>query len=56
MARIDDGGSLSRILMTHVSGAVAVLDREMRYLQVSERWLQDWGWREAEDLLGRSHF
>ena len=37
----------------HVPVAVAMLDREMRYLQVSDRWCSD-NSVEASELLGRS--
>jgi PAS domain S-box-containing protein len=39
----------------NVPAGVAMFDREMRYLQVSDRWCEDYG-GEPSQLLGRSHY
>jgi PAS domain S-box-containing protein len=44
-----------RTLIEHAPAALALLDRSMRYVAVSERWAQDYG-THAEALLGRSHY
>jgi PAS domain S-box-containing protein len=44
---------LLRVFVKNVPAAVAMLDREMRYLQVSDRWCSD-NSVEASELLGRS--
>jgi len=44
-----------KIFVKNVPAGVAMLDREMRYLQVSERWCADYG-VDASQLLGRSHY
>src|SRR5262249_55432529 len=44
-----------KIFVKNVPAGVAMLDREMRYLQVSDRWCADYG-VESSRLLGRSHY
>ena len=44
---------LLRVFVKNVPAAVAMLDREMRYLQISDRWCSD-NSVEASELLGRS--
>jgi PAS domain S-box-containing protein len=46
---------LLRIFVKNVPVAVAMLDRDMRYLQVSDRWCSD-NSVEASELLGRSRY
>ena len=46
---------LLRIFVKNVPVAVAMLDRDMRYLQVSDRWCSD-NSVEASALLGRSRY
>jgi PAS domain S-box-containing protein len=46
---------LLKIFVKHVPAAVAMLDRDMRYLQVSERWCTDY-LRGRAQILGRSHY
>ena len=46
---------LLQVFVKSVPAAVAMLDREMRYLQVSDRWCADYG-VEALTLTGRSHY
>lgn len=46
---------LLKTFVKHVPAAVAMLDRKMRYLQVSDRWLVDTGIGERE-IVGKSHY
>jgi PAS domain S-box-containing protein len=46
---------LLKTFVKHVPAAVAMLDRDMRYLQVSDRWCTDY-LRGRTQILGRSHY
>ncbi len=46
---------LLRIFVQNVPAGVAMLDHDMRYLQVSDRWCTDYG-LSATHVLGRSHY
>lgn len=46
---------LLREFVTHAPAAIAMLDRDMRYIQASERWLQDYR-LVGQDIIGRSHY
>ena len=44
-----------RTFVKYVPAGVAMFDREMRYLQVSDRWCADYS-RSSDEMLGRSHY
>ena len=46
---------LLRLFMTHMPGAAAMLDADLRYLAVTPSWLRDYGLGER-DVLGKSHY
>ncbi|MFW6286593.1 MAG: PAS domain S-box protein, partial [Candidatus Sumerlaeota bacterium] len=46
---------LMQYIIEHVNSAVAVHDRDLRYVYVSQRYLQDYGIQE-QDIIGRHHY
>jgi PAS domain S-box-containing protein len=46
---------LLKIFVKHVPAAVAILDRDMRYVQVSDRWCADYS-LDSSKILGHSHY
>ncbi len=46
---------LLKVFVKHVPATVAMLDRDMRYLQVSDRWCADFP-VDGSAFLGRSHY
>ena len=47
--------SLLRLFIKHTPAAIAMFDTEMRYIQVSDRFLTDYD-LQGQDLAGRSHY
>lgn len=47
--------ALLRLFIKHTPAAIAMFDTEMRYLQVSDRFLRDYH-LEGQDIIGKSHY
>ena len=47
--------ALLRLFIKHTPAAIAMFDADMRYLQVSDRFLTDYD-LEGQDLIGKSHY
>ncbi|HEX2331147.1 MAG TPA: PAS domain S-box protein [Candidatus Angelobacter sp.] len=54
-AELQTSEELLRNFVKNVPAEVAMLDREMRYLQVSDRWCSDFGF-DGLNIIGRSHY
>lgn len=48
--------SLLRSLLRNVPAAIAVFDRNMNYLAVSDHWLAGHGHSSSRELIGRNHY
>ena len=54
-AALREGKELMQMLIERAPVALAMFDREMRYLAVSRRWVRDFGFAD-KDVVGHSHY
>ena len=52
---LNNDQALLRLFIKHTPAAIAMFDTDMRYLQVSDRFLTDYD-IEGQDIIGKSHY
>lgn len=52
---LQENQQLLKLFVRYAPVAIAMLDREMRYLLISDRWISDYR-LEGQDIIGRTHY
>ena len=52
---LERSGAQLRLLVQNAPAAIAMFDRDMRYIMTSPRWIQDYG-LDGRDITGMSHY
>lgn len=53
--KLHENEELMRLFVEHAPASLAMFDKDIRYLSVSNRWLSDLG-MEGQDIIGMSHY
>ncbi len=53
--QLTESANVLQLFVEHSPAALAMVDKDMRYLQVSKRWIIDYGLTE-KDIIGKSHY
>lgn len=52
---LETNDQLLRQFIVHTPAAIAMLDNDMRYLQISQQWIKDYR-LSGQDIIGKSHY